>query len=55
MKDLIVPPVPKAEETHFIPSVDLTWTLEWGRITNGELVAIDAPCGPDFSLPSFHA
>ena len=54
-KILIAQPVPKAEETHFIPSFDLTWTLEWGRITNGELVAIDALCAPTPSIPSLHA
>ncbi len=34
--------------------MDLTWTLEWGRITNGELVAIDAACVPIISLSSFY-
>jgi len=53
-KELIPLPVPKAEETHFTPSFDLTWTLTWGRITNGELVAIDALCAPTPSIPGLY-
>ena len=42
---------PETDEIeHYFPAFALSWTLNWGRITNGERVIEDLPIGPEFSL-----
>lgn len=38
---------------HCFPAFDLAWTLNWGRITNGERMIEDIPVGPDLAFPPF--
>ena len=46
--------IPETDEIgHYFPAFALSWSLNWGRITNGERVIEDLPAGPQLSiLPS---